>query len=148
MKRLTQKDKDGNYVEAKDLEHHCMSKDKRGYATYRGQHIDKLAEYEDLEEQKRLLKLPCGIGADVYYIPSKVNFDLNILNQREENNKVHHQNVTNIVYTKHGWFLECDKDLEYGTGGIFLDKMFGETWFLSEEDAGNKLKEWKSNALS
>ena len=30
--------------------------------------IDKLAEYEDLEEQGRLVKLPCKVGDDVYYI--------------------------------------------------------------------------------
>lgn len=28
----------------------------------------KLKDYEDLEEQSRLLKLPCKVGDDVYYI--------------------------------------------------------------------------------
>ena len=28
----------------------------------------KLKEYEDLEEQGRLIKLPCKVGDDVYYI--------------------------------------------------------------------------------
>ena len=28
----------------------------------------KLKDYEDLEEQGRLLKLPCKVGDDVYYI--------------------------------------------------------------------------------
>lgn len=28
----------------------------------------KLKDYEDLEEQGRLLKLPCEVGDDVYYI--------------------------------------------------------------------------------
>ena len=30
--------------------------------------LEKLAEYEDLEEQGRLPKLPCKVGDDVYYI--------------------------------------------------------------------------------
>lgn len=30
--------------------------------------LGKLAEYEDLEEQGRLSKLPCKVGDDVYYI--------------------------------------------------------------------------------
>lgn len=30
--------------------------------------VEKLAEYEDLEEQNRLLKLPCEIGQRVYMI--------------------------------------------------------------------------------
>ncbi len=29
---------------------------------------EKLGEYEDLEEQGRLIKLPCKIGTDIYYI--------------------------------------------------------------------------------
>lgn len=93
-------------------------------------YYNKLKEYEDAEEHGLLVKLPCGIGADIYYIPSKVNFDLNVLHHQEENNKVYHQNVVSITYTRNGWYLECDKNIEYGTDGIFLDKMFGETWFL------------------
>lgn len=30
--------------------------------------LKKLADYEDLEEQGRLIKLPCKVGDDVYYI--------------------------------------------------------------------------------
>lgn len=30
--------------------------------------VEKLCEYEDLEEQGRLPKLPCKVGDDVYYI--------------------------------------------------------------------------------
>lgn len=30
--------------------------------------LKKLADYEDLEEQGRLLKLPCKVGTDIYYI--------------------------------------------------------------------------------
>lgn len=30
--------------------------------------LKKLTDYEDLEEQGRLIKLPCKVGDDVYYI--------------------------------------------------------------------------------
>lgn len=30
--------------------------------------IDKLADYEDLEEQGRLIKLPCKVGDTVYHV--------------------------------------------------------------------------------
>lgn len=30
--------------------------------------LQKLTEYEDLEEQGRLIKLPCKVGTDIYYI--------------------------------------------------------------------------------
>lgn len=29
---------------------------------------EKLGKYEDLEEQGRLIKLPCKVGTDIYYI--------------------------------------------------------------------------------
>ena len=36
---------------------------------YCGAAIDKLAEYENLEEQGRLVILPCKVGTPVYFIP-------------------------------------------------------------------------------
>ena len=44
----------------------CLSKTTHGekIATI----LKKLADYEDLEEQGRLVKLPCKVGDDVYYI--------------------------------------------------------------------------------
>ena len=103
--------------------------------------IEKLATYEDAEEQGLLLRLPCGIGSDVYTIPSKVNYELNILSLHPENNKVYHQKVALITFTKKGWYMECDKDREYATYRILPDKMYKETWFLSQEEAEAKLKE-------
>lgn len=37
----------------------------------RGDVIDKLAEYEGLEEQGRLIKLPCKVGDTLYWINGK-----------------------------------------------------------------------------
>lgn len=102
--------------------------------------IHELYEYRKLEEQGLLLKLPCSIGSDVYFIPSKVNFDLNKLNGHEDNNRVYYQKVARIVFTKNEWYLECDKDLEYGTGNIFLDKFYKETWFLTQAEAEDALE--------
>lgn len=126
MERLTERDSYGD-VYVKQHDYITASK--------------KLAEYEDLEEQGLLKVLPCTIGADIYYVPSKVNFKLNVLNHHEANNKVYHQKVNNITYTKNCWYLECDKDIEYGTGNILVDKFYKETWFLSQEEAEQKLKE-------
>lgn len=102
--------------------------------------LEQLKRYEDLEEQGLMPKLPCSIGSDVYYIPSKVNYDLNILNGHEENNRVYHQKVAKIVFTERGWYLECDKDLEYGTGRILADKFYKETWFLEPSEAKEALR--------
>ena len=106
----------------------------------------RLAEYEDLDEQGLLLRLPCGIGADVYFIPSKTNYKLNILQGYPESNRVYHQNVEKITFTPNGWYLECDKDLEYATDHILIDKLYRETWFLSQAGAEQKLKEMESDS--
>lgn len=110
-----------------------------------GSPTDKLAELEDLEEQRRLLRLPCSIGADVYMIPSKTNYLLNIFGHREKLNRIYHQNVERITFTKRGWYMECDKDAEYGTGKILVDTSYGVTWFLSHEEAEAKLKEMEES---
>lgn len=105
---------------------------------------EKLKYFEDLEEQGLLVKLPCKIGDTVYQIPSKVNYDLNVLHGYDANNRVYHQKVSKIVLDGEYWYLECDKDREYGTGRICLDRSFGETWFLTKEEAEKALKEMES----
>jgi hypothetical protein len=42
------------------------AKDQIAVSAYRQQAIDRLAEYEDMEEQGLLVRLPCKIGATVY----------------------------------------------------------------------------------
>lgn len=106
---------------------------------------EKLKRYEDAEEQGLLLSLPCGIGSDVYIIPSKINCELNILSLHPENNKVYHQKVALITFTEKGWYMECDKDREYATDRILSEKMYKETWFLSQEEAEAKLKEMEGS---
>ena len=137
MERLTYKVHDGGiFVKESDVK----TFDVEDEIMHTGNAIRKLAEYENLEEQGLLLKTPCSIGRDVYSIPSKVNFELNKLNGHEESNRVYHQKVAKIVFTEHGWYLECDKDLEYGTGHILLDKFYKETWFLAQSEAEETLK--------
>ena len=103
--------------------------------------IEKLSAYEDAEEQGLLLRLPCGIGSDVYMIPSKINYKLNILSLHPENNRVYHQKVALITFTENGWYIKCDKDREYAIERILSEKMYKETWFLSQEEAEAKLAE-------
>lgn len=95
------------------------------------------------KEQEKSIKLPCKIGDDVYFIPSSINYRLNVLNKHEENNRVYHQKVERISFVERGWYVELDKDMEYGTGRICSDIFFGKTWFLSEEEAEEKLKQMK-----
>ena len=102
---------------------------------------EKISDYEDAEEQGLLFRLPCGIGSDVYMIPSKINYKLNILSLHPENNRVYHQKVALITFTENGWYMKCDKDREYAIERILSEKMYKETWFLSQEEAETKLSE-------
>lgn len=133
MKRLTRRDwsKYGFY----DKETPILGA-RHEYELYQ-----RLGRYEDAEEQGLLLRLPCGIGTDIYYIPSEKNFRLNLLDGHVEENRVFHQTVDRITFRKNGWYMECDSDLEYGTGRILLDTSYGVTWFLTREEAEANLKE-------
>ena len=79
---------------------------------------EKLAEYEALEEQGLLVRLPVKIGDDIYRITSKANYDLNVLNGYKVNNRVYHQKVYSIVYSQSGWLVQCDKDSIYAPNVI------------------------------
>lgn len=88
-----------------------------------------------------VIVLPCAVGDTVYEIPSKVNYELNILNKLEEQNRVYNQKIKEIIFTKRGWYVTCDKYEEYGIGSVLLGEEFGESWFLTKEEAERKLKE-------
>lgn len=103
--------------------------------------LEKLADYEDLEEQGLLVRLPVKIGDDIYKIPSKANYDLNVLNGYKTNNRVYHQKAYSIVFSQSGWFVQCDKDSIHAPNVICVDVEYGKTWFLTREEAEKKLEE-------
>lgn len=84
----------------------------------------KLKEYEDMEEQDRLLKLPCKVGEIVYYI----NPNKNTINEL-------------VVYSfdiRPLQHFACDY-----MGARLNFNQFGKTVFLTKEEAKaamNKLK--------
>lgn len=97
---------------------------------------ERLKEYEDLEEQRLLLRLPCRVGDMIFVIPSKTNYKLNILNGNKKENRVYKQFVDHISVHPNGYLLST-------CGGMYsvIDKQFGETWFLTRTEAEHKLKE-------
>lgn len=137
MERLTRTSDFGEAAFIFDLYINCLPSEAEKILKV----AEKLKEYEDLEEQGLLLRLLCGIGSDIYFIPSKVNFRLNLLSGLTEENRVFHQVVDRITFRKNGWYMECDANLEYGIGRILRDENYGVTWFLSKEEAEAKLKE-------
>lgn len=83
--------------------------------------LEKLADYEDLEEQGLLLRLPCSIGTtvwDIYGMGIRKNV------------------VTGIEYGKDGrWFLWANEDEWIGELNVAV--------FLTREEAEKKLEELK-----
>lgn len=103
----------------------------------------------DLEKEKSLLNLQCEVGDDIYSIPSKVNFNLNKLSDREELNKVYHSKIAMICINginEDSWYIVSGIDLEYGTGRTYASESYETTWFLSEKQAEEALAKMKSEA--
>ena len=84
----------------------------------------KLKDYEDLEEQGRLVKLPCKVGTEVYNITwwddvqEKV-----VVKGKSYYRTVHKHKVTKSTFS----YLDIDE--------------FGKTVFLTKSEAEAKLKE-------
>ena len=96
------------------------------------QAIQKLAEYEDLEEQGLLLRLSCKIGDTIWYVdnddddyPIKLEID-----------------TISIDDNKNIWYYANDD--VYGKFG-FIDSDFGKTAFLTKAEAEQKLKKMESD---
>ena len=83
--------------------------------------LRKLAHYEDLEEQGRLIELPCAVGDTVYDIASIAGI------------KIRKQIVDGIEYTEDGFFIYANEDEWLGR--------LGDLVFLTKEEAEAKLKE-------
>ena len=104
----------------------------------------KLKEYEDLEEQGLLVRLPCKVGDDVYIIPSPSVYGLNILNGYENLNRVYHQHIGSIIFTDNHWYATSREEYKVYSEKILNDIAFGTTWFLTHEEAEKKLEEIKN----
>lgn len=106
---------------------------------YKNLLIERLGKYEDLEEQGRLLKLPCKVGDIIYaigvlgcetveeYKVIRVDYRSNLATDRSE---------FYIVA-----FLTSDTKSDIG----FYDKEFGKNVFLTKAEAEAKLKELRHN---
>lgn len=99
--------------------------------------LEKLAKYEDLEEQGRLIKLPCKVGDIVYCIFNRYT-------------KCTHSNEEFDEYNCQGCEYECDSKKEnyvqdvraYSLDWIVTNlNNFGKTVFLTKSEAEAKLKE-------
>lgn len=94
--------------------------------------LKKLADYEDLEEQGRLIKLPCNRGDKIYFIKSAFSMAHFPIEAK----------ITRICG------VDCDNDVMYSSITEYnkIDRRFkssdiGKTVFLAKSEAEAKLKE-------
>lgn len=98
--------------------------------------IAKLAEYEDLEEQGKLLKLPVAVGDAVYWVNDWF-YDGKIGLNHE--NHITESKVSRFFYNDLGLFMK----LKNGENIPVSD--FNKTVFLTKSAAEQALKEMEGN---
>ena len=136
MERLTEKQSSGYDLKAMNGEYCNRYCEQQRVQTCNEcgiyQAIQKLAEYEDLEEQGLLLRLSCKIGDTIWYVdnddddyPIKLEID-----------------TISIDDNKNIWYYANDD--VYGKFG-FIDSDFGKTAFLTKAEAEQKLKEMEND---
>ena len=84
---------------------------------------EKLGKYEDLEEQGRLVKLPCKVGDTLYRL---------VPNLYREYVEI---KIAQFVINKNGIYFITDKGVSWSADKI------GKTVFLTKSEAEAKLKE-------
>lgn len=94
--------------------------------------INKLARYENLEEQGRLIELPCKVGDTVYYLDYIDCF--NCPYNKDD------------ICEEDDFELECPKKIIKTKFELYKFKLndMGTDYFLTREEAENKLKEMES----
>lgn len=140
----------------------CLSKTTHGekIATI----LKKLAGYEDLEEQGRLIKLPCKVG-DTVYVDNTILPIEDMECYEDIDNKIplyFPARVVSFRFAKRNWmkiavkakwlhewiddetgpesdYIECEKNF------TILLSMIGKTVFLTKSEAEAKLKELRGN---
>lgn len=96
----------------------------------------KLCDYEDLEEQGLLVRLPCKVGTEVFVIFSGINYYAKCQIKKIE--------IKPNIFEKICYFIE--PVARRGQYLKYFNNEFGEIIFLTREEAEKKLEEIKNNA--
>lgn len=108
------------------------------------QALKKLADYEDLEEQGLLLKLPCKVGDSVYFISEKVEKQGRRKVTTEFVDKGIVDNIT-IGSTMIPQITVCNCENIWTTFDSIED--FGKTVFLTSAEVEQALKEMERGRI-
>ena len=119
--------------------------DDKGFPNKFGSDVlTKLADYEDLEEQGRLLKLPCKVGDTVYVVTSPFNVFDDIEYDENMKDEVYESYVSSITFYECGeQYRIYAKATNHFIGAYFRECDFGKTVFLAKSEAEAKLAEMR-----
>lgn len=99
--------------------------------------IEKLATYEDLEEQGLLVRLPCKVGTEVFVIFQGINHYTKCQIKKIE--------ISSTSFGKICYFAE--PVTQRGCCLKYFDNEFGKLIFLTREEAEKKLEEMNKQCL-
>lgn len=119
MSRLTKRAENGTAVYA------TPSGEPVKWENNRHKVLQKLADYEDLEEQGLLLKLPCKVGDTIYLVKGKNHVEIEELE------------VMKFLYSNELDIMFSDEIYEVGLTSI---KEIGKSVFITEEEAEKALE--------
>ncbi len=127
MERLTKTYSDGTHGASDSLPCGENSYD------YKNLLIERLGKYEDLEEQGRLIKLPCKVGDTVYVVD-------NCIQIKPAGCRIGLIGYTATLEDK-GFYSVAEFEKDSSIIEEFEDKDIGKTVFLTKSEAEAKLKE-------
>lgn len=103
---------------------------------------EKLAAYEDAEEQGLLLRLPCKVGDTVWVVTSPFNVFDDIEYDENMKDEVYEAFISSVTFYECGeQYRIYAKATNHFIGAYFRKCDFGKTVFLTKEEAEAKLKE-------
>ena len=139
MERLTDRNADGDYFYPK-----CFEKCDGFGASRKCDNCEittsiceKLGKYEDLEEQGRLIKLPCKVGDIIYRVNAGAKEPVIKMRVLQVNYKQLHKDRIIIR-------IDAMNDNDMGES-CYLPEDFGKNVFLTESEAEAKLKELRGS---
>lgn len=133
MERLTKTYSDGTHGASDNLPCGENSYD------YKNLLIEKLGKYEDLEEQGRLIKLPCKVG-DTVYVNGVLGYG-----EAERYRVIRVDYHSTLGTGRNEFYIEALLCADPDSSIAFYDKQFGKTVFLTKSEAEAKLKELRGN---
>lgn len=133
MERLTQTSDKGGVAFTFDLDVTCQPSEMKKILKI----AEKLKEYEDLEEQGLLLRLPCKVGDELYRINCGAKEPIIKMRVLQIHFKQLHKD-RNIIR------IDTINDKDMGEGCYLLDDL-GKTVFLTQAEAEQKLKEMEGS---